>query len=269
MGVFPEVEFLNPRWAAPMALTSKDRSSQQPGTGDTPQAAPFFGDGRLLPCSTTSRRSPLHAALTGLSKRQRVTADNIANIETPGFLAGRVDFESALCRARRNGRRRRPTATATVARSLEPTRTNGNNVNLDEETLVATDTGLRYQLALQRAGRQVQPAAHGDQGSLTMSIFDALGIAGSGVTVYRKWLDAVSDNIANINDVTPTDQQRVPGPVRRSPRRSTTARATGGVQVAGVAFGSAEGRLVYEPDNPLADTDGLRALPGHRPRRAR
>jgi flagellar basal-body rod protein FlgC len=30
----------------------------------------------------------------------------------------------------------------------------------------------------------------------------------------------------------------------------------GGVQVAGVQFGSAQGRTVYEPGNPLADKDG-------------
>jgi flagellar basal-body rod protein FlgC len=35
-------------------------------------------------------------------------------------------------------------------------------------------------------------------------LFGAIGIAGTGVTVYRKWLDAVSDNIANINDAKPT-----------------------------------------------------------------
>ena len=29
--------------------------------------------------------------------------------------------------------------------------------------------------------------------------FDAIGIAGTGLTVHRKWLDAISDNIANIN----------------------------------------------------------------------
>ncbi|MCW2531724.1 MAG: flagellar basal-body rod protein FlgB, partial [Blastococcus sp.] len=45
----------------------------------------------------------LHAALSGLAQRQRVTADNIANIQTPGFLAGRVDFESSLRGALRNG----------------------------------------------------------------------------------------------------------------------------------------------------------------------
>ena len=89
----------------------------------------------------------LHAALSGLAQRQRVTADNIANVQTPGFLAGRVDFESSLRGALRNGDT--PSISGgTVARSLEPTNTNGNNVNLDMETVTATETGLRYQLAL-------------------------------------------------------------------------------------------------------------------------
>ena len=89
----------------------------------------------------------LHSALTGLSERQRVTADNVANVNTPGFLAGRTDFESALKNSLSTGRT--PTVSGgTVARSLDPTNTNGNNVNLDSETVIATETGLRYQLAL-------------------------------------------------------------------------------------------------------------------------
>ena len=89
----------------------------------------------------------LHSALSGLAQRQRITADNIANLQTPGFLAGRVDFESALRGALGDGRT--PTVSGgTVSRSLEPTRTDGNNVNLDSETVIATETGLRYQLAL-------------------------------------------------------------------------------------------------------------------------
>ena len=103
-----------------------------------PVAAAVIGD-------VTS--STLKAALDGLAQRQRVTADNIANINTPGFLAGRVDFESSLRGALANGEA--PSINGgTVARSLEPTNTNGNNVNLDMETLAATETGLRYQLAL-------------------------------------------------------------------------------------------------------------------------
>jgi flagellar basal-body rod protein FlgB len=89
----------------------------------------------------------LHAALTGLAERQRVTADNIANLQTPGFLAGRVDFESALRGALADGESP-AIAPGTVARSLQPTRTDGNNVNLDQESIIATETGLRYQLAL-------------------------------------------------------------------------------------------------------------------------
>jgi flagellar basal-body rod protein FlgB len=89
----------------------------------------------------------LHAALAGLAQRQRVTADNLSNINTPGFLAGRVDFESGLRGALSSGQT--PVVTGgTTARSLEPTNSNGNNVNLDAETVIATETGLRYQLAL-------------------------------------------------------------------------------------------------------------------------
>ena len=91
--------------------------------------------------------SALHASLSGLAQRQRVTADNIANINTPGYLAGRVDFESA----RKNGLADGETPVAgrsAELRSSDPTNTNGNNVNLDTETVIQTETGLRYQLAL-------------------------------------------------------------------------------------------------------------------------
>jgi flagellar basal-body rod protein FlgB len=89
----------------------------------------------------------LHAALTGLAQRQRVTADNIANVQTPGFLADRTDFESSLRTELRQGKT--PTISGgSVARSFEPTREDGNNVNLDSEQVIATETGLRYQFAL-------------------------------------------------------------------------------------------------------------------------
>jgi flagellar basal-body rod protein FlgB len=88
----------------------------------------------------------LQVALSGLAQRQRVTADNIANIETPGFRAERVMFEDALRSAVASGAPGH--ARPSVERSLEPTRLNGNNVNLDHETLSNVDTGLRYQLLL-------------------------------------------------------------------------------------------------------------------------
>jgi flagellar basal-body rod protein FlgB len=92
--------------------------------------------------------SALHYALNGLSLRQRTIADNTANIETPGFLAGKVNFEDALRGSVADGTDPFGSAT-TTARSLEPTRTNGNNVNLDEETIAGSETNLAYGLAVQ------------------------------------------------------------------------------------------------------------------------
>lgn len=94
----------------------------------------------------------IRSALTGLAARQRVIADNVANINTPGFLAGRVEFESELESAVLGGRA--PAASPTVVRSLEPTREDGNNVNLDRETLLNVDTGLRYSLMLRAADHE-------------------------------------------------------------------------------------------------------------------
>ena len=84
-----------------------------------------------------------------------------------------------------------------------------------------------------------------------MSTFDVLRISGSGLYANRKWMDAVSDNLANINTATSTDQAAFQ-------ERMIVVQAAdygsgqGGVQVAGAQFGSAEGRLVYEPENALA-----------------
>ncbi len=90
--------------------------------------------------------SALTSALDGLSLRQRAIADNIANINTPGYHAKRVAFEEALAAAVRSGDGR---VSPSVAESLEPTRLDGNNVNLDTETLSSIDTVLRYQFASQ------------------------------------------------------------------------------------------------------------------------
>jgi flagellar basal-body rod protein FlgB len=89
----------------------------------------------------------LRVAVAGLSARQTAIADNIANIETPGYQARKVQFEGALTSAIKNGDSP-STVTPTVQNSLEPSRLNGSNVNLDEETLSHIDTTMRYQLTL-------------------------------------------------------------------------------------------------------------------------
>lgn len=94
----------------------------------------------------------VRSALDGLAARQRATADNIANINTPHYLASRVDFEGALRDAVGSGS---GTVGHTISQSAEPTREDGNNVNLDQETLSSTDTQLRYQLMTQAASTQL------------------------------------------------------------------------------------------------------------------
>jgi flagellar basal-body rod protein FlgB len=89
----------------------------------------------------------LRAAASSLALRQRVIANNIANIETPNFRAGKVDFEQALGAAVAAGRDP-ANARPSVSTSTEPTRTNGNNVNLENEVLSNVETGLHYQLVL-------------------------------------------------------------------------------------------------------------------------
>lgn len=97
--------------------------------------------------SVTSKA--IGSALDGLALRQRAIANNIANVNTPNYQAKRVSFEDALAKSIRNGDGK---AAATTARSLEPTQLNGNNVNLDTETLSNVDTVLRFQFAANAAG---------------------------------------------------------------------------------------------------------------------
>jgi len=88
----------------------------------------------------------LDSALDGLAMRQRASADNVANLQTPGYRARQVAFEDALTRAVDRGD---GAASATVTRSLGATRLDGNNVDLDTETLLQIETNLRYQVATQ------------------------------------------------------------------------------------------------------------------------
>jgi flagellar basal-body rod protein FlgC len=87
--------------------------------------------------------------------------------------------------------------------------------------------------------------------------FDAIGIAGSGLTVHRKWLDAVADNLANANTAARTDGDAF----QARYILAQEGEGNGGVFVSGSALGSGEGRLVYSPEHPLADEAGYVKYP--------
>jgi flagellar basal-body rod protein FlgB len=100
---------------------------------------------------TDASISALHAALNGLSARQRADSDDIANLNTPNFTGRRVDFEAGLKAALADGDDPM-SATPSVAASTDPYSLTNNNVDLDAETVLATETSLRYDLALRATG---------------------------------------------------------------------------------------------------------------------
>jgi flagellar basal-body rod protein FlgB len=108
-------------------------------------------------------------SLDGLSQRQSIISNNIANVDTPGYRAQEVDFESVMKRALRskgsiqlaatngahlgvaNGKRinqvtEKPGGTA---------RADGNNVDIDSEFMDMSMTGIQYQAVSQELSKKL------------------------------------------------------------------------------------------------------------------
>ena len=87
----------------------------------------------------------LSTALDGLTDRSAVIADNIANVDTPGFRATSVDFESSLRDAVEHGGDVSGVDAQRLATNT-PVGVNGNNVDLRKELMAASQTQFSYQL---------------------------------------------------------------------------------------------------------------------------
>lgn len=87
----------------------------------------------------------LDSALDGIAQRQRVIADNIANVDTPGYRAVNVDFETSLRAAISSGDVNADIQPALLATDT-PVGANGNNVDLRKETMAAVQTQFQYQI---------------------------------------------------------------------------------------------------------------------------
>ena len=89
-----------------------------------------------------------------------------------------------------------------------------------------------------------------------MGAFDMLNIAGSGLTMHQTWLDCLSYNIANVNTARPTSQNAF-----QAQYAMAQTVEGGGVRISGLALGDPVGRMVYQPDHPMADADGYIRMP--------
>jgi len=97
----------------------------------------------------------LHTALDGLTMRQNVTSNNIANVDTPNFRASSVDFESSLQAAIDSGSVQdnvMPDVDVTTTPTDTPVGANNNNVDLRKEEVSMVQTQYQYQVLGQAIG---------------------------------------------------------------------------------------------------------------------
>jgi flagellar basal-body rod protein FlgC len=86
---------------------------------------------------------------------------------------------------------------------------------------------------------------------------DAIEIAGSALNTHQAWLNAISNNIANVNTAKSTSGSAFQAEFLDVQEQS----GNNGVAVTGVVKGSATGRVVYDPTNAVADKDGYVRMP--------
>lgn len=99
-------------------------------------------------------------ALDGLSKRQEMIGNNISNVDTPGYHAQKVSFESALQKEMSKTPLMNMATTNSAHLTMKGSssdfisvsqrlggseRADGNNVDIDVELMDMTETNLRFE----------------------------------------------------------------------------------------------------------------------------
>jgi len=103
----------------------------------------------------------LEAYLKLTASREQAISANMANVDTPGYHTKDINFESELAKALNPvlSRSENDSGTAQlnpVAREVPGLleRPDGNNVNMDREGLMMSETQLQYQIGIQLVKRQ-------------------------------------------------------------------------------------------------------------------
>lgn len=91
---------------------------------------------------STNSLTAIEVALDGVSERQRVTAHNIANANTPGYRSTRVEFEAELSRALDRGAGVGEVP-ATIVAANTPVNVRGNDVDLTAEHSELITSGIQ------------------------------------------------------------------------------------------------------------------------------
>lgn len=89
-----------------------------------------------------------------------------------------------------------------------------------------------------------------------MALFNALDAAASGMTVSRVWLDAISDNVANVNTVRGPDEEPFRARMVQVAAVERSDGGPGGARVTQIQDRPGDANWLYDPDHPLAGPDG-------------
>ncbi len=90
----------------------------------------------------------LERFLTLASDRQQTIAGNMANVDTPGYHTKDLNFRQELARAQFSEVSQQTAPAVGEVRGLLE-RPDGNNVNMDRESLLLSQTQLQYQMGIQ------------------------------------------------------------------------------------------------------------------------
>jgi flagellar basal-body rod protein FlgB len=98
--------------------------------------------------ATTPMLQLLQGYLKVTTDRQQLVASNMANIDTPGYHTKDINFQAAMQKVMSEGDSARLTPASQEVEGL-PERSDGNNVNVDRESLLLAQTQLQYQMGVQ------------------------------------------------------------------------------------------------------------------------
>jgi flagellar basal-body rod protein FlgB len=97
---------------------------------------------------TTSLMQVLESYLKVATDRQQMVASNIANVDTPGYHTRDINFQAAMQQAINEGNNLQLEPASVEIEGL-PERPDGNNVNIDRESMLLSETQLQYQMGVQ------------------------------------------------------------------------------------------------------------------------
>ena len=96
----------------------------------------------------------LQGYLKVVTDRQQLITSNMANIDTPGYHTQDLDFRAAMQQVM-NGSGEAQLQPASLELEGLPERPDGNNVNIDRESLLLSQTQLQFQLGAQLVKSQI------------------------------------------------------------------------------------------------------------------